>query len=189
MNIIGVIPARSESKRLKNKNILPILDKPLINWTIDEALSSKYLTKDNLYVSTESDIIKSVVKDKCRIIDRPKELAGDTVWMQEPVTHAVEQIHPPLVDDDLVVILQANSPQMDSNVIDLCIERVMNKDVWEISTIGEDLVNNSHIHVIKKRVCYHVGKANYNTFYRVDWIDVHTIDDYNKVKKILEESV
>ena len=75
MRIVGIIPARGGSKRLKNKNIYPLYNKPLIMWTIEAALKSKYLDKTTLYVSTESKAIKGTVADSCQIIDRPNKLA------------------------------------------------------------------------------------------------------------------
>ena len=43
--ILAIIPARGGSKGLPRKNILPLLGKPLIAWTIEQALASKYLDK------------------------------------------------------------------------------------------------------------------------------------------------
>ena len=51
-NILAIIPARSGSQRLKNKNILKFDDKPLIAHTILEALKVKELNE--IIVSTDS---------------------------------------------------------------------------------------------------------------------------------------
>ena len=48
--ILAIIPARGGSKRLPRKNILPIAGKPLIQWTIEASLDSKYI--DSTFVST-----------------------------------------------------------------------------------------------------------------------------------------
>ena len=45
MKIIGFVPARSGSTRLKNKNIKIISGKPLIYWTVSKALKSKKFDK------------------------------------------------------------------------------------------------------------------------------------------------
>ncbi len=37
MKNLIIIPARKSSKRIKNKNLLKVLKKPLISWTIDYA--------------------------------------------------------------------------------------------------------------------------------------------------------
>ena len=49
--ILAIIPARGGSKGLPGKNIKPLLGKPLIGWTIEQALTSKYI--DEIFVSTK----------------------------------------------------------------------------------------------------------------------------------------
>ena len=54
--IIAIIPARGGSKGLPKKNVKEIMGKPLIAWTIEQALASKYL--DKIVVSTDNEEIK-----------------------------------------------------------------------------------------------------------------------------------
>ena len=49
--IVAIIPARGGSKRIHNKNLYPIFDKPLIQYTIDQAKKSKLLT--DFFVSSD----------------------------------------------------------------------------------------------------------------------------------------
>ena len=51
--ILAIIPARGGSKRLPRKNILDLAGKPLIAWSIEAALGSKYI--DRVIVSTDDD--------------------------------------------------------------------------------------------------------------------------------------
>ena len=53
MNIVTLIPARSGSKGIKNKNIIKINSKPLIAYSIILAKNSNLL-KNEVYVSTNS---------------------------------------------------------------------------------------------------------------------------------------
>ena len=57
---IAVIPARSGSKRIKNKNIKSFRKKPIIYWSIRAARKSKIFKK--IYVSTDSKKIANVAK-------------------------------------------------------------------------------------------------------------------------------
>ena len=43
--ILSIIPARGGSKGLPRKNIIDLAGKPLIAWTIEASLKSKYITK------------------------------------------------------------------------------------------------------------------------------------------------
>ena len=58
--ILGIIPARGGSKGLPGKNILLLLGKPLILWTIEQAFLSRYL--DKIIVSTEDEEIAEIAK-------------------------------------------------------------------------------------------------------------------------------
>ena len=58
--IIAIIPARSGSKRIKNKNIKKIFGKPMIAWTIIAAKKSKFF--DKVLVSTDSNKIAKIAK-------------------------------------------------------------------------------------------------------------------------------
>ena len=60
MEILSIIPARGGSKGIKRKNLKPILNKPLVAYTIEASLNSKYITKT--IVSSEDDEILEVSK-------------------------------------------------------------------------------------------------------------------------------
>jgi len=53
-----IIPARKNSKRIKNKNIKLFHGKPIISYSIETALKSKIF--DTLHVSTDNKAIKKI---------------------------------------------------------------------------------------------------------------------------------
>jgi len=57
---IAIIPARGGSKRIKNKNIIDFLGKPLIAYALDAARDSDLF--DKIHVSTDSDEIRNIVE-------------------------------------------------------------------------------------------------------------------------------
>ena len=57
---IAIIPARSNSKRIKKKNIKPFFKKPIIYYPIKEALKSKLF--DKVFVSTDGKDIAKISK-------------------------------------------------------------------------------------------------------------------------------
>ncbi|MFH1449310.1 MAG: hypothetical protein ABIG09_02745 [bacterium] len=90
-NIVGVITARGGSKGLKNKNILPLLGKPVIYHTIEKAIESKLL--DRIVCSTDDDRIASIVKKYgIEVIRRPKELARGISPIEDVLRHAVKRL-------------------------------------------------------------------------------------------------
>ena len=59
-NILCIIPARAGSVGLPNKNIRKLAGKPLIQWTLDQAIDSKLISK--IVVSTDSDQVIKICK-------------------------------------------------------------------------------------------------------------------------------
>ena len=78
MNIVTLIPARSGSKGIKNKNIVKINSKPLIAYSIILAKNSNLL-KNEVYVSTNSERIKKCSEKYGAKVPflRPEKLAKD----------------------------------------------------------------------------------------------------------------
>jgi len=85
---VVLIPARGGSKSIPLKNIKEIAGQPLIYYSLDAAVNSEYV--DKVYVSTESDIIKKVVKkydkpnnQKIHIVNRSMETASDSATTED----------------------------------------------------------------------------------------------------------
>ena len=178
--IYCIVPARIGSKRLKKKNIFPVLGRPMILWTLNEALKSKYLDKQNIYISTESIEIEQVCAG-FNIINRPESLSLDNIWTQDVVNHFIDSVN--ISDEDIIVILQPNSPEIQSEVIDECIEKLIHNNLWQVHTVDKDFINNGAIQVYLAKVRTHKGKVNYNGFVVTDWIDIHYEKDVKEVEK------
>lgn len=89
MEILGITLARGGSKSVKNKNIREIFGKPLIAYTIEEALKSK-LIKDYIVSTDSTEIIKVANKYGAETpFKRPDELSSDTASSAAALQHAV----------------------------------------------------------------------------------------------------
>ena len=110
MNIVCIIPARGNSKEVIDKNIINFCGKPLIAWSIEQALASNHIT--NVYVSSDSDKILNVsIKYGAKKIKRPDILAQDESSSEEALVHAINEIERSDGNKiDLVVFLQGTSP-------------------------------------------------------------------------------
>jgi CMP-N-acetylneuraminic acid synthetase len=121
--VIAIIPARGGSKRLKNKNKLKVLGKPLVAWSIESATNS-YLV-DEVYVSSEdSDILAIAIDFGAMTIKRPMELANDIIMPDASLIHAYKEIDK---EFDYIVFLQPTSPFRRKNDIDNAIETIIEK--------------------------------------------------------------
>ena len=89
MKPICIIPARGGSKGVPRKNIRPLLNKPLIAYTIEKSLKSDIFS--HVIVSTEDKEIAKISK-KCGAevpFMRPKNLAKDTTGMAEVLLNSL----------------------------------------------------------------------------------------------------
>lgn len=112
--VLALIPARAGSKSVPNKNIFPVNNKPLIQYTIESALSSKFI--DLSYVSSDSDQILDISKALgAHTIKRPEQYATDTASSDLLIKHAIDQWEQP---DAYVVLLQPTSPLRTAEHID-----------------------------------------------------------------------
>lgn len=90
--VLGLIPAKGGSTRLRRKNILPVGGKSLLEWTVDAALESGVL--DRLVLSTEDDEIARLGRDAGADVPfmRPPELARDPAGVVDVALHALGEL-------------------------------------------------------------------------------------------------
>lgn len=112
--VLGVIPARGGSKGVPRKNVIDVVGRPLLAWTVDAARASTVI--DHLVLSTDSDEIASVGRALgCDVpFRRPPELASDTAGAVDVALHAASA----MPGFDIVVLLQPTSPQRTAADID-----------------------------------------------------------------------
>jgi len=131
--ILALIPARGGSKGLPKKNIRPLLGKPLIVWTIEEAKKSKYI--DKIIVSTDDEEIAHISRENGADVPflRPKEFAMDTSKSADVIIHALDFLEKQNEQYLLIVLLEPTSPLRDAADIDTCIKKLL--DTPEAQTI------------------------------------------------------
>lgn len=124
-SVLAIIPARGGSKGIPRKNIKDLCGKPLIAWTIEEALKSKYI--DRTIVSTEDEEIAEISKKYGAEIPflRPKELAEDDTPTVDVVIYLINWLERSEgYKYDYVCVLQCTSPFRNYLDIDKCLEKV-----------------------------------------------------------------
>ncbi len=90
MRRLAVIPARAGSTRLKNKNIYPLGDKPLIRWMAEAVVKSNVF--DKVLISTDSDEIFDAVSDlDVMRHKRPEEHATVTATALNAILNLMEE--------------------------------------------------------------------------------------------------
>jgi len=117
-NILGIILARENSKGIKNKNLLKIKGKTLIEIAINNAIKSKTLSR--VVFSSDSEKLIRIAKKKIQVqFKRPKKLAKDKSSTYDVVKHAVNWLRRnENWKTDIVVILPPTSPFRRASHID-----------------------------------------------------------------------
>jgi N-acylneuraminate cytidylyltransferase len=110
MKPLFLIPARGGSKGIPGKNIKPLNNKPLINYSID--IARAFVGDEDICVSTDDErIIQTVVSYGLPVpFVRPAELATDTSGTYEVCLHALDHYASKGIHYDTLVLLQPTSP-------------------------------------------------------------------------------
>jgi CMP-N,N'-diacetyllegionaminic acid synthase len=141
--VLSLIPARSGSKGLPRKNILPLCDKPLIAWSIEQSLACAAI--DKTIVSTDSAEIAEIARRHGAEVPflRPGHLASDTATSIDVTLHAVDHMKSLGEDYDIVVLLEPTSPLRDASDIAGALEHLTANDKVE-SVVGVAKVEAVH---------------------------------------------
>jgi CMP-N,N'-diacetyllegionaminic acid synthase len=124
-NILGLIPARGGSKGVLRKNIRMVAGKPLISYSIQEALKSGLLNP--VIVSTDDREIAEVsVAFGAEILMRPDNLAGDETPMISVIRHVIEQLERERgIQFDYCVLLQPTAPMRTAEDVNAAVNILM----------------------------------------------------------------
>ena len=139
MKLLTIIPARSGSKGIKNKNLTKFLGESLILYSINFA---KKIKNNNIIVATDSKKIKEFSSKYLKINNyiRPKNLSKDETPLESTIYHVVNWAIKENILFDFILILQPTSPLR--KIIDI-------KNI--LKTFKDDKKNHSLCSVIKMR--------------------------------------
>jgi len=113
----AIVTARAGSKSIHDKNVHPLLGRPLVAYPIQAALDAERI--DAVFVSTDGEAIAAASRKLgATIIERPEELGGDTVNHGDVIRHAVRWVDRDTPDLENVVLLLGNTVMIDGELID-----------------------------------------------------------------------
>jgi CMP-N-acetylneuraminic acid synthetase/ectoine hydroxylase-related dioxygenase (phytanoyl-CoA dioxygenase family) len=129
VKILCIIPARSGSKGVINKNIKYYNGKPLLAWSIEQAIESRFYEKMRIIVSTDSEKYRDIAIEYGAEVPflRPIEISGDLSTDYECIKHCIDWLKEN--DDyipDIILQLRPTSPERKIETIDKCIEIFLN---------------------------------------------------------------
>jgi len=160
MNICCVISARGGSKGVKGKNIRSFLGKPLIAWSIEQALLCPEINR--VIVSTDSEDIADIARSYGAEAPfmRDSYLANDTAGKWEVWQHALEACEQYYKEPiDLYVDLDCTSPLRDVEDISAAIKQFKESNVDAVFSVCEARKNPYFNIVEEEKNCLRICKS------------------------------
>ena len=158
--ILAITLARGGSKRVPRKNIKNLYGKPLLQYTTDEVIKSKYI--DKYIVSTDDNEIIQFCKNKnIDYHERPEIYAQDTSTSASAIQNVLDSNK----DYDIIVEIMCTNPLKNIDHIDDCIEKLINTNsdsvvsvvrIWDnhpsrVKFIKNDLLENFYPEIPESR--------------------------------------
>jgi len=135
-NAVAIIPARGGSKGIPLKNLIKFCDKPLLAWSIEQALSSKKI--DSVWVSSDNDEILKISENfGAKAILRPAEISTDTASSESAWLHGLNYLESLNIDVSEIIGLQATSPLRKADDIDNALSKFYENNLDSIFSVVE----------------------------------------------------
>ncbi len=148
MNILVVIPARGGSKRIPRKNVRLMCGRPLIMYSVENALKLREKYDVDVVVSTDDDELAMIVSDsEAEVVRRGEELSADNITLDPVIYDAacqMEKRHDKSYD--IVITMQATSPTLRSETLENAVEYFIEGDYDTVISV----VNKPHLSWTKK---------------------------------------
>jgi CMP-N,N'-diacetyllegionaminic acid synthase len=151
MNIVAIIPAKGDSKRVPGKNLRMMLGKPLVAWAIEAAKKSSMVGR--VIVSTSDEKIAEVARKYGAEVPfmEPVEIAASGGNIEGALLHAVEWLKKnENYVPDAVVLLQTTNPLRRSADLDNAIEQFEKSGADSTITVCEALGNHNPAWMLMK---------------------------------------
>ena len=149
MSTVAFIFARGGSKGLPGKNVLDFSGKPLIAWSIEQALAVKRI--DRVIVSTDSETIANIAKEYGADVPfiRPAEFATDTAPEILAWKHGLEYLKDTTGEyPDVFLSIPTTAPLRFITDIDLCLDEFLVRKPDIVVTVT-DSHRNPHFNMLQ----------------------------------------
>jgi len=149
MSTLATICARGGSTGVPRKNILPILGKPLIHYTIEQAQACPLI--DHVFVSTDDEEIAEVARQAGAQVPflRPAEMATSTAAKIPVIQHLVDWVVDSGIEVDKIVDLDPTSPLREQEDIQSCIEMLDSET--DVVITGYLAIKNPYFNMVEQQ--------------------------------------
>ncbi len=175
---LAIVLARSGSKGLPGKNIKNINGKPLMAWSIEAGLNSKYI--DSLTVSTDSEEYAEVAKFFGAEVPfiRPNGISTDKSSRQDAIKYSLDFFKDKGKVYNYIILLEPTSPLTTGEDIDSAIEQLLLEENAE-AIVGVSLSEASHPNFLVRLSNGFVRRQDLEDFYFYDGsLYISEVDKY-----------
>ena len=181
MKILAIIPAKGNSKRLPRKNIYSVNGMPMIYWAIKACGDSAY--DIDVWVNTDDEEVANIVREHgAKVHYRDDHLKDPDLYKQNIIMSTAEYVIKHHYTPDIVISLQANSPEIKGEHLDKGINTLIKNKKHEIFSVDNNLMQNSAFRIMKGDYVFQQGLSTYCGVVICDLIDVHTKEDLKELK-------
>jgi len=182
-SLVGLIIAKQESTRLKDKNCREFFGQPMFVWNVAKCLGAF----DEVWMSSDSDFILSLIRAMGgRTIKRPFELCGDTPNI--PVYQHAQKF----MNADIIVAVQANSPTIKQELIEKCRDIMLRTNCQELMTCHPDYSIYGSVWALTRERLADYGnphKPKPDILIIDDSTDIHTLEDFKKAEDVFRKPI
>lgn len=188
---VVVIPAKKKSRRLKNKNILPIKGIPMFLYVAREIRRSKKI--DEIIISSDCKNIKKISRlNNLKFVERPKKLTYESAEKQDVVVHAINKIYKKKKKPEIVISLQPNSPELGHKDLEKALTFFKKKlypgeKKKELISINRNKIQNAAFRIMTYDTVFQKTLSTKIGVFVKDLIDIHTYKEYLNAKKNIEK--
>lgn len=144
---VALIPARGGSKGIKNKNLVKINNKPIVDIAIDYAISSKLFSK--IILSSDNKKILNRAKKKNIIIHRrSKKLSSDHSLLNDTILKITSTYN--LKKEYILIILEPTSPLRNFDDLKVATKKIIKNNLDSYCTFAESFISPYRIWDISK---------------------------------------
>lgn len=138
--------------------------------------------------SDDSDILQYCNKNKISTQNRSPILALDYAAKQDVIVDVCRQLwEEEFYIPDIVISLQANSPEVDQNLLSSCLEKFKSLSTVngckELICINQNGKQNGSIRIMTYKTVFQKTLSTYLGSLTHDLIDIHTKEDLDSIKK------
>jgi N-acylneuraminate cytidylyltransferase len=190
ISALAIIPAKTDSTRLKKKNLRVITGKTLVEHAIDYAKNSELIKY--IIVTTESDEVREIVKkyDNVLLYDRKRSYMGEREVADVYVNVLQNDLHT-YGDEDIldkishIVGVQPDHPDRQTTADELLEYAVVNK-YDDLVTVDSSGTRNGAVRVTKKELVHSGTMSRRVGSYLDDCTNIHSEEDLKQAEKNIE---